>query len=152
MTIELHNSLVIGAVLFVLGTVGFLTRRNLIVMFLSAELMLQAVAINLIAFGRAHENYHGQSFTIFLLTVAACEAAIALVLFLALYQRLNTLDVGVWHELGESTPDESTEINRTEKHEVADESLGYPTLPPAGQEPSFPKLTSIGRKEAAHNG
>jgi NADH-quinone oxidoreductase subunit K len=140
MTLQLYNSLLIGAVLFVLGTLGFLTRRNLIVMFLSAELMLQAVALNLIAFGRAHGNYHGQSFAIFVLTVAACEAAIALVLFLALYQRQHTLDASVWHQLGETDLAEA-EPELFGEAAVVDTELDveaeYPTLAPAGLEPSL---------------
>jgi NADH-quinone oxidoreductase subunit K len=151
MTPQLYNSLLIGAVLFVLGTLGFLTRRNLIIMFLSAELMLQAVALNLIAFGRAHGNYHGQSFTIFVLTVAACEAAIALVLFLALYQRFNTLDVSVWHDLGE------TNVAEVEPDLLSDQELSevfptYPTLTPAGRQPSLPKDGTPERKEVVKRG
>ena len=136
MTPELQNSLLVGAVLFVLGIVGFLTRRNLIVMFLSAELMLQAVALNLVAFGHAHGNYHGQSFTIFVLTVAACEAAIALVLFLAVYQLRKTLDVSIWYELGEI--DVRVEEPDLEREAMLDEPLAapdYPELTPAGREP-----------------
>ncbi|MEX2316019.1 MAG: NADH-quinone oxidoreductase subunit NuoK [Pirellulales bacterium] len=136
MTPELHNSHLVGSVLFVLGVVGFLTRRNLIVMFLSVELMLQAVALNLIAFSRAYGNYQGQAFTIFVLTVAACEAAIALVLFLAIYQQRKTLDVSIWHELGE------TDI-RAEEPQLQNEAmltepepeLAFPLLTPAGREP-----------------
>jgi NADH-quinone oxidoreductase subunit K len=136
---QLHNALLIGAVLFVLGIVGFLTRRNLIVMFLSVELMLQAVALNLIAFGNAWGNFHGQAFTIFVLTVAACEAAIALVLFLAIYQQRNTLDVSVWHDLGE------VDI-RVEEPDLAKEAMledlvpaqEIPLLTPAGREPTLP--------------
>jgi NADH-quinone oxidoreductase subunit K len=149
MTPQLYNSLLIGAVLFVLGTLGFLTRRNLIVMFLSAELMLQAVALNLVAFGRAHGNYHGQSFTIFVLTVAACEAGIALVLFLALYQRFNSLDVSVWHELGETdAADVEPELLATLHQMEMEQYPVYPPLAPAGNEPSFPKESSAGRKGA----
>lgn len=153
MTPQLYNSLLIGAVLFVLGTLGFLTRRNLIVMFLSAELMLQAVALNLIAFGRAHGNYHGQSFTIFVLTVAACEAGIALVLFLALYQRFNSLDVSVWHELGETNvaevePELLSEQQLAEPEEFPD----WPKLAPAGRQPSLPKDGTPGRKEVVKRG
>jgi len=136
---QLHNALLIGAALFVLGIVGFLTRRNLIVMFLSVELMLQAVALNLIAFGNAWGNFHGQSFTIFVLTVAACEAAIALVLFLAIYQQRKTLDVSIWHDLGE------VDI-RVEEPDLAKEAMladpvpaqEIPLLTPAGREPTLP--------------
>ncbi len=76
--ISLSYYLAVGAVLFVLGLIGFLTRRNLILMFLSAELMLQGVALNLVAFSRQHGNLHGQVFTLFIIAVAACEAGIAL--------------------------------------------------------------------------
>lgn len=154
MTPQLHNSLLIGAVLFVLGTLGFLTRRNLIVMFLSAELMLQAVALNLIAFGRAYGNYHGQSFTIFVLTVAACEAGIALVLFLALYQRFNSLDVSVWHELGETNVAEiEPELLASQKLDEPEVFPVYPPLAPAGLEPSLsPDAVPPSRKEVVKRG
>jgi NADH-quinone oxidoreductase subunit K len=136
MTPQLYNSLLIGAVLFVLGVVGFLTRRNLIVMFLSVELMLQAVALNLIAFGRAYGNYHGQAFTIFVLTVAACEAGIALVLFLAIYAQRKTLDVSIWHELGEiDIRTEEPELNMEAMLTEPEPEPMLPLLTPAGREP-----------------
>src|SRR2546422_6469437 len=97
----LHNYLVVGAILFALGTVGFLARRNMIVMFLSAEMMLQGVSLNLVAFSRAWSNLHGQIFTIFILTVAAAEAAIALALVLTLFRRRGSLDVSLWQDLRE---------------------------------------------------
>src|SRR5204862_3020497 len=75
--LPLYNYLVVGAILFALGMVGFLARRNLIIMFLSAEMMLQGVALNLVAFARFRGNLQGQAFTLFILTVAACEAATA---------------------------------------------------------------------------
>jgi NADH-quinone oxidoreductase subunit K len=157
MTTQLYNSLLIGAVLFVLGTLGFLTRRNLIVMFLSAELMLQAVALNLIAFGRAQGNYHGQSFTIFVLTVAACEAGIALVLFLALYQRFNSLDVSVWHELGEThVEDVEPELLAEQEFAAIEVFPTYPELSPAGREPSLSPdgtiIRGLSRKDGVKRG
>src|SRR2546425_10473115 len=99
--IPLHHYLVIGAILFALGMVGFLARRNLIVMFLCAEMMLQGVALNLCAFARFRGNLQGQSFVLFIVTVAACEAAIALALILMLYKRKGSLDVSLWQELRE---------------------------------------------------
>ena len=66
--------LIVGALLFGLGLVGFLARRNLIIVFLSTELMFQGVVVNFVAFGRLHENLQGQSFALFLLAVAAVEA------------------------------------------------------------------------------
>ena len=74
---ELHNYLVVGAVLFALGAIGFLTRRNLIMMALSAEMMLHGVSLNLVAFSQLHGNNEGQAFAMFIVTVAACEAGIA---------------------------------------------------------------------------
>jgi NADH-quinone oxidoreductase subunit K len=99
--ISLHHYLVVGAILFVLGMIGFLARRNLIVMFLCAEMMLQGVALNLVAFARYGGNLTGQAFVLFILTVAACEAGIALALILMLYKRKGSLDVSLWQELRE---------------------------------------------------
>ncbi|GIX04189.1 MAG: hypothetical protein KatS3mg114_0058 [Planctomycetaceae bacterium] len=127
--------LVLGAALFVIGAVGFLTRRNLIVMILCAELMLHAVSINLTAFGRWHGNEAGQAFTIFILTVAACEAALGLALILALYQRRKTLDVLQWHELTEADVPIPSESPATP--EVV-EPQAWPGLTPAGRLPEWP--------------
>ena len=66
---NLESQLVVGATLFILGMIGFLTRRNLILIMLSAELMLHGVAVNLTAFSRYHGNPQGQVFTIFVLTI-----------------------------------------------------------------------------------
>ena len=99
--IGLWHYLAVAAALFGIGLVGFLTRRNLITMFLCAEMMLQGVAINFLAFGRYHANLHGQAFVLFILAVAACEAGIALALFLSLYRRGRSLDASDWQELRE---------------------------------------------------
>ena len=72
--IALQHYLAVGAIMFVIGMIGFMTRRNMIVMFLCTELMFQGVAINLIAFGRYHGNLGGQAFVIFVLVIAAAEA------------------------------------------------------------------------------
>jgi NADH-quinone oxidoreductase subunit K len=133
MTPTLLNYLIVGSVLFSLGTVGFLTRRNLILMMLSAELMLHGVSLNLVAFSRHYGHFEGQAFTVFVLTVAACEAGISLALILTLYRRRKTLDVHVWHSLGESTP-------------TLDELRGSPSMElPAEPEPELPKLVPSGR-------
>lgn len=138
----LYNYLVVGAILFVLGMIGFLTRRNLIIMFLSAEMMLQGVSLNLVAFGYYHQNFQGQSFTIFILTVAACEAAIALVLILMLYQRKKTLDVSVWQDLREPGQEPVVDEQPLEEEVPAPPSL--PTLTPAGREPETAKAKGGG--------
>ena len=98
----LSQYLLVSGVLFVIGLVGFLTRRNMIVMFLCTELMFQAAAIAMIAFGRFHYDVSGQVFVIFILTVAAAEAALALGLVVLLYRRRETLDAEVWSELRET--------------------------------------------------
>src|SRR6516162_8971306 len=97
----LRSYLLVGAALLVLGMIGFLARRNLIVMFLSAELMLQGTALTLVGFGRYYGNWTGQVFTIVILTVAACEASIALALILVLSRRRASLDVTLWQDIRE---------------------------------------------------
>jgi len=94
-------ALVIAALLFSIGIAGFLSRRNMIVMFLCTELMFQGAALALIAFGKMHGDLSGQVFTIFILTVAAAEAALALGLVILLYRRRETLNSEVWSELKE---------------------------------------------------
>src|SRR5438477_12876520 len=76
--LALQHYLAVGAIMFVIGLIGFMTRRNLIVMFLCTELMFQGVAINLIAFGRYHGNLAGQAFVIFVLVIAGAEASLGL--------------------------------------------------------------------------
>ncbi|MHC5113391.1 MAG: NADH-quinone oxidoreductase subunit NuoK [Planctomycetota bacterium] len=100
-TLSLGHYLTTSALLFIIGLVGFLTRRNMIVMFLCTELMFQAAAIAMIAFGRYHFDVSGQVFVIFILTVAAAEAALALGLVVLLYRRRETLNAEAWSELGE---------------------------------------------------
>ena len=138
--LPLHHYLAVGAVLFALGMIGFLARRNLIVMFLSAEMMLQAVAINLVAFARYRGNLQGQAFTLFIITVAACEAAIALALILMLYRRRGSLDVSLWQELRE--PGQEPTVDEE-------------PLPPGPKEEPLPALTPSGaeppsREETSH--
>lgn len=99
--IALGHYMITSVVLFVLGMVGFLVRRNLIIMFLCTELMFQAAAIAMIAFARFHGDVSGQVFVIFILTVAAAEAALALGLVMLLYRRHETLNADAWSELRE---------------------------------------------------
>ncbi len=95
----LQRLLAVGAIIFFIGLIGFMTRRNLIVLFLCTELMFQGVAINLIAFGRYHANFAGQAFVIFLLVIAAAEASVALGLVVLLFRKRNTLDADAWRDL-----------------------------------------------------
>ena len=97
----LSGYLFVSAVLFVIGLVGFLVRRNMIVMFLCTELMFQAAAIAMVAFSRFHLDVSGQVFVIFILTIAAAEAALALALVVLLYRRKETLSAEAWSDLRE---------------------------------------------------
>lgn len=124
--------LVIGAALFAIGLVGFIARRNLIVMFLCSELMLQGVALNFVAFSRHHGNLHGQVMVLFIITVAACEAGIALALFLSLYRSRKSLDVSVWQEIREQGLEPMTD---DEPFPPAQPAEPLPKLPVAGLEP-----------------
>lgn len=99
--LALNHFMLTSALLFVLGLIGFLVRRNLIVMFLCTELMLQGAAMAMIAFGRFHQNASGEVFVIFILTIAAAEAAIALALVVLLYRRKGTLNAEAWSEIKE---------------------------------------------------
>lgn len=135
----LINYLIIGAALFAIGMLGFLARRNLIVMFLSAEMMLQGTALTLVAFGRYHGNWTGQVFTIVILTVAACEASIALALILILFHRKSSLDVTLWQEIREPNVPATVEpADEAEPVGVIEGPETYPHLTPAGVEPEHP--------------
>jgi NADH-quinone oxidoreductase subunit K len=87
---------VVGAILFALGLVGFLSRRNLIIMFLCTEVMFQGVLVNLVAMGRLHGQLDGQVFALFLLVIAAVEAALGLGLVVLLFRRRGTLAADAW--------------------------------------------------------
>jgi len=146
----LRNYLLVGAALLALGMLGFLSRRNLIVMFLSAEMMLQGVALTLVGFGRYHGNWTGQVFTIMILTVAACEASIALALTLILYNRRSSLDVTLWQDIREP----GQPLVPVASEELTAEPVGpvqgpesYPQLIPAGHEPSHPNLPWTERRD-----
>ena len=98
-SLTLGHYLFVSAAMFAIGLIGFTTRRNLIIMFLCTEMMFQAAGIALIAFGRYHLNHTGESFVIFVLTVAAAEAAMALALVVLLFRRRETLDGEEWQQL-----------------------------------------------------
>jgi NADH-quinone oxidoreductase subunit K len=145
----LRNYLLIGAALFALGMLGFLTRRNLIVMFLSVEMMLQGTALSLVGFGRYHGTWTGQVFTIVILTVAACEASIALALIVILFNRRSSLDVTLWQDIREASvkADDVTEvIQEAESLEPTPGPESYPHLTPAGVEPAHPVQPWIERR------
>ena len=96
---DLSKYLVIGALLFAIGVAGVLTRRNIIIIFMSIELILNAANLNFIAFSRYLQDtgslnaVAGQVFTVFIIVVAAAEAAIGLGLVIALYRNRGTIFV-----------------------------------------------------------
>ena len=84
--IPLEHSMILGAILFCVGMLGFLIRRNIIVVFMSIELMLNAVNVNLVAFSNQFQSAHGQVFAVFVITVAAAEAATGLAILISLFR------------------------------------------------------------------
>jgi NADH-quinone oxidoreductase subunit K len=94
---DLSKFLVIGALLFIIGVAGVLTRRNIIVIFMSIELILNAANLNFIAFSRYLQSVNsvnaitGQIFSVFVIVVAAAEAAIGLGIVIALYRNKETI-------------------------------------------------------------
>ena len=85
--------LTIAALLFCIGSAGVLLRRNVIVILMCVELMLNAVNLTFIAFASEMQSMTGQVFALFVITVAACEAAVGLAIVLALFRRRQTTDV-----------------------------------------------------------
>ena len=97
----LAGYLIVSGLLLTIGMIGFLARRNLIVMFLCTELMFQGAAIAFVAVGRYLLDYSGQVMVIFILTIAAAEAALALALVVLLHRQKDTLDADAYGELHE---------------------------------------------------
>ena len=98
--IGLGHYLTLAAIIFVIGIIGiFLNRRNVIIILMSIELILLAVNINLVSFSIYLQNIVGQVFTMFILTVAAAEAAIGLAIIVVYYRNSGTVRVEEIHEL-----------------------------------------------------
>jgi NADH-quinone oxidoreductase subunit K len=93
LTITPYHYLMLSAALFVIGLIGVMVRRNVIVIFMSIELMLNAVNINLAAFSHQLQNEIGQVFAIFVIAVAGAEAAVGLGIILAFYRNKETLNI-----------------------------------------------------------
>jgi NADH-quinone oxidoreductase subunit K len=96
MSIPVSWYLILSAVLFMIGTVGVLTRRSLFIVLFSVELMMNAVNINFVGFSRMHENMIGQNFVLFSMTVAAAEAAVGLAVATSLFRNRQTLMVDLF--------------------------------------------------------
>src|SRR6185503_13329038 len=85
--------MLLSAALFIIGVIGVMVRRNIIIIFMSIELILNAVNINLIAFSNELQNVVGQVFAIFVIAVAAAEAAVGLGIILAFYRNKETVNI-----------------------------------------------------------
>jgi NADH-quinone oxidoreductase subunit K len=92
-TITPYHYLVLSAALFMIGLIGVMVRRNVIIIFMSIELMLNAVNINLVAFSWQLQNAIGQVFAVFVIAVAGAEAAVGLGIILAFYRNKETLNI-----------------------------------------------------------
>jgi len=93
MTIGLQHYLVVSVLLFALGLMGVIVRRNLLVIYMCLELMLNAANLALVAFSRYQNNLNGQIMVFFIITVAAAEVAVGLALIVALYRKRQTAHV-----------------------------------------------------------
>jgi len=93
MTIGLGHYLVVSVLLFSLGLLGVIVRRNLLVIYMSLELMLNAANLALVAFSRFTDNLDGQVFVFFVITVAAAEVSVGLALIVALYRKRQSAHV-----------------------------------------------------------
>ncbi|HPF38261.1 MAG TPA: NADH-quinone oxidoreductase subunit NuoK [Phycisphaerae bacterium] len=91
--------MLVGALIFGLGVIGFLARRNMIVMFLSTEIMFQGVLVNLVGMGLLHGNLQGQAMGLFVLVIAAVEAGLGLAIVVMMYRRRGTLDAESWRTM-----------------------------------------------------
>ncbi len=93
MTVGLEHYLIVSALLFSLGLLGVITRRSLLIIYMSLELMLNAANLALVAFSRFNNNLDGQVMVFFIITVAAAEVSVGLALIVAVFRRRQTTQV-----------------------------------------------------------
>lgn len=91
--VSLNAYLILGALLFAVGAIGVLTRRNALIIYMSIELMLNAVNLTFIAFSRFLGNMNGHVFVFMIMTVAAAEAAVGLAIIIAMFRNKETVNV-----------------------------------------------------------
>jgi NADH-quinone oxidoreductase subunit K len=91
--VQTNYYIILSAILFVMGAMGVLIRRNSLVIFMSVELMLNAANLALVAFARLYQNADGQIFVFFVMTVAAAEVAVGLALIVAIFRSRQSIDV-----------------------------------------------------------
>ena len=94
----ISEALIVSAILFVIGVVGVLTRRNAIILFMCAELMLNAVNLSFVALAKMH-NVTGHVFVVMVMTIAAAEAAVGLAILISVYRHFGTVDLSALRTL-----------------------------------------------------
>lgn len=98
-TIPLNHYIILSAIIFSIGVVGVLTRRNAIVIFMSVELMLNSVNLLLTVFSIYRNDASGQVFVFFVMALAAAEVAVGLAIIVMIYRNTNTIDINVLNRL-----------------------------------------------------
>lgn len=93
MIVTTTHYLILSAIIFTIGVFGVLTRRNLLIMLMSVELMLNAANLTFVAYARELGDMGGHMFPIFIITVAACEVAVGLAIIVTIFRRVNIADV-----------------------------------------------------------
>jgi NADH-quinone oxidoreductase subunit K len=97
--VGLHHYLIVGAILFALGLAGVLLRRNIIVILMSIELMLNAINLTFVAFGRYNHNVDGQVMSLFVMAIAAAEASVGLAIAVTLFKKFKELNISFFEHL-----------------------------------------------------
>lgn len=97
--IPIHNFIVLASILFCIGIIGVLTRRNAIIIFMSIELMLNAVNLLFVSFSSYKSDPAGQIFVFFIMAIAAAEVAVGLAIIVMIYRKLRSTDVSILNNL-----------------------------------------------------
>lgn len=97
--IGLNHYLILSAIIFSIGMIGVLLRRNIIVLLMSIELMLNAVNLSFVAFSKYTNNYEGQVMVFFVMTIAAAEAAVGLAIAVAIFKRFKEVNIRFFEHL-----------------------------------------------------
>ena len=97
--IPIQNYIILSSILFSIGVLGVLLRRNAIIIFMSIELMLNAVNLLLVAFSAFHSDPSGQVFVFFIMVVAAAEGAVGLAIIVMMYRRVYSVDINILNRL-----------------------------------------------------
>jgi NADH-quinone oxidoreductase subunit K len=97
--VPLINYVLLASILFIIGVVGVLIRRNAIIIFMSVELMLNAVNLLLVTFSAYRSDPAGQVFVFFIMAVAAAEVAVGLAIIVMIYRNIRSIDVGLLDKL-----------------------------------------------------